>query len=373
VYSPVEGGNLQPPDSFHVSAMDKLVESVHGFRAESEIDAIRQRHEVGMIGRCRAGLHPTNASIPYGYRAVPGHRQVVTVDEAEAGWVRWIFERRAEQWGTQAIIRELMRLKVPAPRGGQRWGFGTIVRMVRNPFYVGTVRYGKIANPNGLHEHIISDDLWRRVQSVNESRSAWAADRGAGFALAGLMRCGHCGWSMYYNAPHGGRGYSVVNCGRYKRYGREWCVNNAHRAEPVVERVYSLVQSIGRNPALYWEQNRNGHLVTLTDELTMIEAQITDMATRYDRLLDLVERGVLDPAKFSERALKLDAVPLKARRDELAARVGMAEAAEARIGNVVAVADEMDAMDAAALRAVYANIIARITFWRDRDPEIALY
>ena len=366
VYSPVEGGNLQPPDSFHVSAMDKLVESVHGFRAESEIDAIRQRQRVGMTGRIRAGYHPSNGGVPYGYRAINGHRQVVEVEPQSAEWVRWIYERRAEGWGYPTIANHLNALNVPSPKG-KAWSYNTLRRILYKQFYIGEVHWGVVVNPEGRHDAIVPADLWHRVQTINRNRSGWKSENS--YPLSGLCRCGYCGWSMGYGSSVR---YRYIGCNRYKRYGKEGCQCNAHKAEVIEAQVFALVHDVGQNPALYWERQETRRLGGLTDEIAMIDRQIADMAQRYERLLDLVERGALDAAKFAERVIKLDAGALKARRAVLLREAETAATADNRLLRLAEVVGRMHTMTPDELRALYSQYVARITLWRERDPEIIL-
>lgn len=367
VYSPIEGGNLQPPDRVKVTVMDKFVGAVHGFRAESEIEAIRQRHEVGMKGRVRAGYHAGRNSIKYGYCAAPDGGRVAMVDEDAAAWVLWMFRRRAEEWGVQKIARELNRLGVSSPQG-KGWSFTTVRRILRCEFYIGAVRWGSAVNPNGLHEPIVPLDLWNRVQAVNRNHATLKCERT--YALSGLCRCGYCGWAMGYTSV--GRRRRNIVCNRYKKYGKDGCQCNSHRAAPIERMVFDLIRSIGHDPALYWQRQGSRRVQGITEEIAMIDRQIADMRQRYERLLDLVERGMLDAAKFAERALKLDTGALEAQRAALLREAETAATAGDRLLRLADSVAQMDGMTPDELRALYGQHIARVVLWRDRDPDIVL-
>jgi hypothetical protein len=88
------------------------------------IRELGRRVRRGQLGRVLAGL--SAGDFPYGYEAYYLHPEQVSRDhrgpkpekgiriyEAEAKWVRWIFDRVNEGWSIGAIARELNRLGAP--------------------------------------------------------------------------------------------------------------------------------------------------------------------------------------------------------------------------------------------------------------------
>ena len=67
----------------------------------------------------------------------------------------------------------------------------------------------------GVHETIVSRELWERVQDVLEGRHAKRHRRAKhNFAFSGLIRCGHCGCAVVGEIQK--RRYVYYHCSGYK-------------------------------------------------------------------------------------------------------------------------------------------------------------
>ena len=100
----------------------KLMRGMRGLINEVFLDDLRAKTHRGQTGKVLGGYVAGGKS--YGYRLVKhvdGERSIgstYAIDESQAPWVRWIFERYAEGMGCRAIAHELNRQSVPSPRGG---------------------------------------------------------------------------------------------------------------------------------------------------------------------------------------------------------------------------------------------------------------
>lgn len=162
------------------------------------------------------------SSPPFGYTKTSfkeGKRTAHSLEPIpeQAEIVRMVFEMFADGTGTHAIAEKLNALGIPAPRA-DFWTPPTIFRMLRNPHYIGKVRYyfrrqkivvvdGQMkkqrkasAEPelyNGKHQAIITPDLWERVQYRVSTiqpvpvRDAYTINN----PLAGVLYC-VCGRAM---------------------------------------------------------------------------------------------------------------------------------------------------------------------------------
>ena len=367
VYSVAEGGALRPPGSGPVDSTSKFVASVHGYTAEHENEVRRERHASGMRKRIADGLHATNSGVAYGYRPVAGRRQPVVVEEREARWVRWIYERRAEGWGYMRIMGSLNDMGVPAPRGRGAWQYTTLHRMLQNDFYAGTVRFGDVSNPAGRHEAIIDGDLWRRVAAMNGRRAI--SRSGAVFPLSGLCRCGHCGWAMAYNRNGSAR---YLRCTQYSHTGGRVCVSNSQVAHPVEAAVMTLVRGLVADPATYWQQRQAQRHEDTARELAAVESEIESQRTRYQRLLDALEGGYIDLPTFGARAAFLDTAKLEARRDELRAAAHTTTTLAERLLSLRDVATRLDELADDELNRIYHLLIERVEPVRGEPPRVVL-
>ena len=140
-------------------------------QASEERQRTRERTYGGRLEKALRG-EPPNPLNAYGYR--DGE-----INEAQAHWVRWIFERLQTR-GLQTVAKELNKRGVPPPRG-EMWRKTHILQIADNPTYIGRYLFGR--------EGICTDS------SCGERRSGTVTEQRRGYAI-----CKRCGSKMKINA-----------------------------------------------------------------------------------------------------------------------------------------------------------------------------
>jgi DNA invertase Pin-like site-specific DNA recombinase len=142
----------------------------------------------------RAGI--LHSTAPYGYRKA--NRETLIVPE-HAAVVQWIFERYRDGAGSSRIAEELTEKGIPTPANGKGWRADVILRILRNPVYVGIQKANGAMLP-GNWEHIIDQRVWDEVQHLlHHGRQPSTSYEGRSW-LQGLAHHG-CGNRLYM---HGG-------------------------------------------------------------------------------------------------------------------------------------------------------------------------
>ncbi|MBX9615566.1 MAG: recombinase family protein [Caulobacteraceae bacterium] len=109
--------------------------------------------------------------LPLGYDAAG---RTLTVNEAEARTVRWIFERYLEVGSVHGLVRELAAAKIVSKRwttrsgrvrGGGRIGRGALFHILHNRTYLGEVPHKGTSYP-GQHPAIVEPALYSAVQAL---------------------------------------------------------------------------------------------------------------------------------------------------------------------------------------------------------------
>ena len=217
---------------------------------------LRQKVRRGLEGRVRQGR--SGGGLCYGYdvvREIDARGEPVyggrTINEAEAGVVRCIFDAFAAGKSPRTIARELNAQHVSGPRG-RPWSETTIrghtlrrTGILHNELYVGRMVWNKQRyvkdpstgkrlariNPEGEwivqsvpQLRIVEDDLWRHVQDrlanirgsdrVTKARAKkfWL-NRRPQHLLTGLTTCGDCG------GPLVAAGKDYLCCSAARRLG----------------------------------------------------------------------------------------------------------------------------------------------------------
>jgi site-specific DNA recombinase len=233
---------------------------------------LRQKVRRGLEGRVRQGR--SGGGLCYGYdvvREVDARGEPVyggrTINEAEAGVVRCIFDAFAAGKSPRTIARDLNAQRVLGPRG-RPWSETTIrghtlrrTGILHNELYVGRLVWNKqryvkdpstgkrLARINPECEwivksvpalRIVEDDPWHRVQErlagirgsdrVSKARAKkfWL-NRRAQHLLTGLTTCGDCGASLV------AAGKDYLCCSAARRLGT--CKNVRGIRRGVLERL----------------------------------------------------------------------------------------------------------------------------------------
>ena len=213
----------------------KMATQMLGSVAEFFSEALSTHVKKGIDERARQGLHL--GSIPFGYESCwreskgerkllcrPEHLGAVHVHRDEGPAVRKLFSRYASgsvtlatlaSWLNDEGFRTRNTKKLPDGNGGHSSGprlftNASVRNILHNPFYTGRVRHKDQLLP-GVHEALVSDDLFQTVQEAmrrNSGRSRTLHARPEReYLLKGLIHCAHCRMPMWAQTFVNGRRY----------------------------------------------------------------------------------------------------------------------------------------------------------------------
>lgn len=168
--------------------------------AQLEKDQITERFTMGRIGRAKNGYYHGGAIIPTGYDYKDG---LLVVNDYEALQVKTLYERFAKGH-TLYDCWKFMQENYTTKHGA--WKSETLVRTVlTNELYIGKVKFNGVAY-DGIHEPIISEELFKQVQKIFKTSRRDTADfRRSPFKartlLSNMIYCGKCG--ARFHGEHG--------------------------------------------------------------------------------------------------------------------------------------------------------------------------
>lgn len=359
VYSVLQPQEPVPPDQLRQRrGLSGIMELLSGALSEEEQKLRMERREAGvrkMIGDGKPGCW---AIAPTGYRRVEG---MLEVDPEWAPVIQEIFRQRAEGAGVIRIMKDLNDRGI-ASRKGLPWTLRAVHRILRNPTYIGAVFSGQYYNPDGLHEPIISKELWDRVQDVN--RVQYRRSPRHEHALSGLLRCGYCDWSLTY-AHQAGR--VNVRCTQYASTGGRVCQSNSHASHIVEGAVLTAVQDALKDRDAWAAAQRRRLDSDVTErELAMLRRQRESAEGQRSRLLDAYQIGALPKAELTERvneiAQRLQS--LDARINELSVTRQQIEAFCATLAGMNGMAERLPDLTPRQQRRVYSQLIDHVKVTR---------
>lgn len=180
------------------SAMGRLFITMVGAMAQWERENLAERVTMGMQKKHEEGKR-NGSRAPFGYDI--GEDGELVPNEAEAKWVRYIFESFKTK-GRKMIAKELNSLGVRS-KVGALFNDYTVHYIVSNPVYYGALRWNyrkatgartheEIIVP-GKHAPIIPKELFDEVQEVRTDRKGTGFKSDSHYPFTGLLKCARCG------------------------------------------------------------------------------------------------------------------------------------------------------------------------------------
>jgi DNA invertase Pin-like site-specific DNA recombinase len=172
-----------------------------------------ERTRLGKLARVRQGCWQGGPP-PYGYEIKD---RKLAINEAEAKWIRLIFERYVSKVPSIDIKMELDRNGVEPRRKKGTWTLGSIQALMRNTHYIGFYDYKDSKSGEEIRvecPRILSTDLWTRVKATRDQHSERRRSDNPTkhfYMLKHILRCAHCG-TMLSGIFHNGQSKNHYYC-----------------------------------------------------------------------------------------------------------------------------------------------------------------
>jgi len=275
--------------------------------SQMEKSNITQRMMMGRSAKIKQGYYHGSGvnNSPIGYTYSKADQKLI-VDQYDAVMVRKIFEMYA-QGLTMNQISKYLNLDVKW-HSERKWSASHITRMLRNPVYIGKMRWnGETLDSN--HDPIISEDLFNIVQSELSRRCGRTDRQQTPYAhttlLGGLLWCDRCG--IRYVAEKGRGWESNKNLHRYYcrnrlSHGRTIgvkCDNRGWRDDQLDYLIIDQIKKLSADRSMLdlESQKRSNH----DADISAINARIADLDKQYDRTVTLFSMAGIDANAVQKR------------------------------------------------------------------------
>lgn len=299
------------------------------FMARREYKIISRRIQRGRIESAKEGRY-IGGTAPYGYTRVKikkdkGYTLEINPDEAKV--VQLIFETYLNGDGKSLIAKQLDGLGI-RPRNGQKWSGETIINILKNPVYIGKVRWGyrkntkELTNGNviihreknencilvdGVHPPIISEEDFNLVQEniKRRTRAPLKADLTLKNPLSGLIFCGKCGAVMTRLGEN-----SHCKCATLKCSNR-YCDTVASKLPLVENAVIDFLTNWIEEYKINVERNSpmlpKSTLDVYKNNLAALTAELEAVGKQINKTYDFLEQEIYSIEVFKERIESLSA------------------------------------------------------------------
>ncbi len=254
----------------------------------------------------------------FGYKKDPDDHHRLLVDDYAADVVRDIFKWKLEGISAADIADRLNTLGIPTPMDykkslGMRystvfrskqesvWSAGMILRILKNPVYIGTLEQGRVTTPSykvkrlvvqpreewavveNHHEAIIDPYDFESVQRVLALDTRTSVSGKAVEIFSGMVFCGECGAAMIRKTvPSGGKKYVYYVCAAHKN--EKTCFSHSLRDTVLNDLALALVQQHITDVIDLSE------LLDLTDAAQLQKANVKKIQERLDKKQKEIER-----------------------------------------------------------------------------------
>ena len=306
---------------------------------EFERGTIAQNVKMGMCAKARSGEWCGGRVLGYDLVQMENkeggkrRKTKLTINEREAESVRLIFNEYASGKGYKAITSKLNRLGYKTKKGNN-FSMSSIRDILTNPVYIGKVRYNvrqnwsekrrRNINPNpiitdGIHEAIIDEKLWDKVQVVLESKKGKPSRIHDGeYPLTGILKCPKCGAGMVImrttNTLKDGSKRRIVyySCGNWKNKGAAVCNSNSIRVDKANEYVFNKLSELLSNEKMVKtivknvNKERYKKVNPAKKELERIDKELEKIDKKKSKLFEGYEEDLISKEEFKERKEELN-------------------------------------------------------------------
>ncbi len=275
------------------SPYGKLMIGILSGFAQLERENIFLRTRMGMRERLRQGYWRGGGTLPFGYDY--DKEKGILVPNEQASMVVTIFDLYLKGYSPQRIAK-MYNLS------GER----LVAKMLTHKIYIGIIE-NKGEEFNGLHEPLISDEMFELVQLKLKERSTKArASKSKYHLLSGLIYCGKCGSRMRYVSW--GKGKYKLGCYAKLDKDREYmhkngicdakCLWASEIEKIIINDLFNISVNLKNSDAYKSD--------IFVDPLQELRTKINQKKAQINKLIDLFtdSSDELDSEIFSNRMIQ---------------------------------------------------------------------
>jgi site-specific DNA recombinase len=353
------------------SPEDRMFFNMRGLVAEYEREKIKERTMRGSRTKAKQGKVVNGGVAPFGFRY---NTEKATLEEEleKAKNLRLIFYTFAnENLSLQGLAERLNCLRIPTPKGGNRWRSSTLGIMLRNEVYIGRMHQfrqyriepkvrrlpsSKIKKTSRVLRpkeewitvevpSLVPNELFEAVQRKLEKNTELSRrNTKREYLLSGLLYCSRCGGRMGGHTMHG---FAYYHCYRksnpdnipLKQDGESQpCSCPNVRAEMIEPVVWNTIYQLIKNPDFLIEELRKRNVDNsqtkeiLERELRLCRERLKAIPDEQLRLVEGYRKGLYADFMMHEdmELIKKEQADVEKRKVELERRLTQKQLTESQ-------------------------------------------
>ncbi len=335
---------------------ERLMWNIYLAFARKQVDNLREEAMKGWAEKLTQGWMP--ALPPHGYKTVAENaKKIHIIDEEKAPVIQRMFRFYLEPGQTVKTVKAELTACGITTKKGRPLTSSAVHKMLRNPFYVGVIRFDGRDYP-GAHEPLLDMPLFNAVQTKLGGRSH-SAIRRHDVLFRGLITCMGCNgmvtWQLQGGRYYGACNRRKVDCtrGAFVREDRvEEQVLAALRKVDDTDRTRTLFADLKQKLADLHQPYVGQHRQSV---MQLITKQVHRSEIMKDNLYEDKLAGLLTDAAYAKKLGDIDT-----RLAQLQDRLERLEAAERKTGRSPITARTVYGLYAAESKAGKRTILASL-------------
>lgn len=306
-------------------------------RGNDYLEYVKEIMMRGRIASVQTGNYIGSVS-PYGYDKIKEGKTFTLAPNGESDVVRMMYHMWVyDNIGTATIANKLNELHIK-PRKSEHWSSASIRDMLKNPVYIGKIRWNWRKNVkryedgvlvssrphaapedcilvDGKHEAIISESIFKAAQERFGQLPRTKPKIKLNNAFAGIMHCS-CGRAMIYRPER--KCEDRILCTNMK-----YCNNRSAIYAEVVEEVIRALRELSEDVRELIDAPQKSSEAQKAVTAALVK-ELNALETQQDRLYEFLEKGIYSTEVFVKRN-----AALSQRRSELQEAIEEAKEYEA--------------------------------------------
>lgn len=288
------------------------------FMARREYKLINRRIQRGRIASASEG-HYICSSAPYGYDRVKivGGKGYTLVPNNEAIIVKYIFDQYLSCGGAGKTAAELDSMGIPTRKGGL-WNRATVMGILKNPVYIGKIRWSYRKNirqscngcivtmrktsdnyilAEGLHEPIIDTNTFDKVRKkLSENcKKPVTSSNTLKNPFTGLIYCKICKSRITRLGKNSHTAYDALKCSNKR------CKCISAPLSTIENSVYEALEQWFSYYEIKVEpiaEKKSGNFVNILEEM---KGELLKVKSQRKKICEFLELGIYTADIFAER------------------------------------------------------------------------
>lgn len=292
---------------------DEEYSEFEAFMARKELKIINRRLQGGRVRSVEEGNY-IGTRPPYGWDIkVEGKSRYLIPHPEQFKIMNMIFEWYThddpeKRMGTSKIANKLNELGFRSYTG-KTWDAASVNVIIKNRTNIGYLKWGDKtkSEPIGKHMQFVTEEMTKRFMKAQEILKGkyhvpYQLENGITNPLAGILRCGKCGYAMVYRPyttqPAHLKCYnSTCDC-RSSKY--EYIEKAVIEGLELWLREYKIELSKHQR-----EVSSNREIELKQIAVSSLEKEMAELETQRNKLYDFLERGIYSEDIYLERSQSL--------------------------------------------------------------------